>query len=126
MPVLSAQMQKDMFSLQDEDVANPRRSFTQAVCRICQLGMVCRHADDMLPLLKIMSGLPDSTEDHAQKKIQVFDNAKQDPFRRCLCVESQTSNECFWQDLSSTSIARHLLGGSPSLGPFEPLGSGGN
>ncbi|CAE7431091.1 FAAH2 [Symbiodinium necroappetens] len=37
--------------------------FHGAVCRICQLGMVCRHADDMLPLLKIMSGLPDSTED---------------------------------------------------------------
>eukprot|EP00439_Symbiodinium_sp_Y106_P079431 s981_g18.t1 len=37
--------------------------FHGAVCRICQLGMVCRHADDMLPLLKIMSGLPDGTED---------------------------------------------------------------
>ena len=119
MPVLSAQMQKDMFSLQDEDVANPRRSFTQAVCRICQLGMVCRHADDMLPLLKIMSGLPDSTEDHAQKKIQVFDNAKQDPFRRCLCVESQTSNECFWQDPLVHEYRSPPSWGLPKLGPLR-------
>ena len=47
-----------------------KQRFVQAVCRICQLGMVCRHADDMLPLLKIMSGLPDGTEDHTRENYQ--------------------------------------------------------
>lgn len=33
------------------------------VCRICQLGMVTRHAEDMLPLLKLMAGPPTEEED---------------------------------------------------------------
>ncbi|CAK9054358.1 unnamed protein product [Durusdinium trenchii] len=37
--------------------------FHGAVCRICQMGMVCRHAEDLLLLLKIMAGPPDPKED---------------------------------------------------------------
>ena len=38
--------------------------FHGAVCRICQMGMVCRHAEDLLPLLRIMAGPPEPEEDH--------------------------------------------------------------
>lgn len=38
--------------------------FHGAVCRICQMGMVCRHAEDLLPLLRIIAGPPDPQEDH--------------------------------------------------------------
>ena len=34
----------------------------QAVCRICQMGMVCRHAEDLLPMLRIMAGPLDPQE----------------------------------------------------------------
>ena len=37
----------------------------QAVCRICQMGMVCRHAEDLLPLLRIIAGPPDPQEEWA-------------------------------------------------------------
>ena len=35
--------------------------FHGAVCRICQMGMVCRHAEDLLPMLRIMAG-PDEED----------------------------------------------------------------
>ena len=118
MTVLSAQMQIcsacKMKTSQILDAHSLRRFVASA-----SWAWSCRHADDMLPLLKIMSGLPDSTEDHAQKKIQVFDNAKQDPFRRRLCLESQTSNECFWQDPLVHEYRSPPSWGLPKLGPLR-------
>ena len=43
---------------------------SEAVCRICQMGMVCRHAEDLLLLLKIMAGPPDPKEEGARARMR--------------------------------------------------------